>query len=54
METLLFRTTAYDPLVFGGVVFVLADHWLARRACFPRCAPAKPIRSPRYALNDHR
>jgi ABC-type antimicrobial peptide transport system permease subunit len=24
METLLFRTTAYDPLVFGGVVFVLA------------------------------
>ncbi|HEX8491039.1 MAG TPA: ABC transporter permease [Chthoniobacterales bacterium] len=23
METLLFRTTAYDPLVFGGVVFVL-------------------------------
>jgi predicted permease len=24
METLLFRTTAYDPLVFGGVIFVLA------------------------------
>jgi putative ABC transport system permease protein len=24
METLLFHTTAYDPLVFGGVVFVLA------------------------------
>jgi len=24
METLLFRTTAYDPLVFGGVVFLLA------------------------------
>lgn len=24
METLLFRTTAYDPLVFGGVAFVLA------------------------------
>ena len=24
METLLFRTTAYDPIVFGGVVFVLA------------------------------
>jgi putative ABC transport system permease protein len=24
METLLFRTRAYDPLVFGGVVFVLA------------------------------
>jgi ABC-type antimicrobial peptide transport system permease subunit len=24
METLLFRTKAYDPLVFGGVVFVLA------------------------------
>jgi putative ABC transport system permease protein len=24
METLLFRTTAYDPMVFGGVVFVLA------------------------------
>jgi putative ABC transport system permease protein len=24
METLLFRTTAYDPLVFGGVVFVIA------------------------------
>jgi putative ABC transport system permease protein len=24
METLLFRTTAYDPLVFCGVVFVLA------------------------------
>jgi putative ABC transport system permease protein len=24
MQTLLFRTTAYDPLVFGGVVFVLA------------------------------
>ena len=23
METLLFRTTAYDPIVFGGVVFVL-------------------------------
>ncbi|MEY2562847.1 MAG: hypothetical protein QOH88_1040 [Verrucomicrobiota bacterium] len=23
METLLFRTTAYDPLVFGGVIFVL-------------------------------
>jgi putative ABC transport system permease protein len=23
METLLFRTTAYDPFVFGGVVFVL-------------------------------
>jgi putative ABC transport system permease protein len=23
METLLFHTTAYDPLVFGGVVFVL-------------------------------
>jgi putative ABC transport system permease protein len=23
METLLFRTTVYDPLVFGGVVFVL-------------------------------
>src|SRR5436190_11530133 len=23
METLLFRTTAYDPLVFGAVVFVL-------------------------------
>jgi putative ABC transport system permease protein len=25
METLLFRTTAYDPLVYGGVVFVLAS-----------------------------
>jgi putative ABC transport system permease protein len=24
METLLFRTTAYDPMVFGGVVFLLA------------------------------
>jgi len=24
METLLFHTTAYDPIVFGGVVFVLA------------------------------
>ncbi len=24
METLLFRTKAYDPLVFGGVIFVLA------------------------------
>lgn len=24
METLLFRTTAYDPIVFGGVVFLLA------------------------------
>jgi putative ABC transport system permease protein len=24
MQTLLFRTTAYDPMVFGGVVFVLA------------------------------
>jgi putative ABC transport system permease protein len=24
METLLFRTAAYDPIVFGGVVFVLA------------------------------
>jgi predicted permease len=24
METLLFKTKAYDPLVFGGVVFVLA------------------------------
>jgi len=24
METLLFRTTAYDPLVFGGVVLILA------------------------------
>jgi putative ABC transport system permease protein len=24
METLLFRTRAYDPIVFGGVVFVLA------------------------------
>jgi putative ABC transport system permease protein len=24
METLLFRTKAYDPIVFGGVVFVLA------------------------------
>jgi putative ABC transport system permease protein len=24
MQTLLFHTTAYDPLVFGGVVFVLA------------------------------
>ncbi len=24
METFLFRTTAYDPIVFGGVVFVLA------------------------------
>ena len=24
MQTLLFRTTAYDPMVFGGVIFVLA------------------------------
>jgi predicted permease len=24
METLLFRTTAYDPIVFGSVVFILA------------------------------
>jgi predicted permease len=24
METLLFRTTAYDPIVFGAVIFVLA------------------------------
>jgi ABC-type antimicrobial peptide transport system permease subunit len=24
MKTLLFHTTTYDPLVFGGVVFVLA------------------------------
>ena len=24
MQTLLFHTTAYDPLVFGGVVFILA------------------------------
>ena len=24
METLLFRTTAYDPLVFAGVAFLLA------------------------------
>ncbi|PYI94469.1 MAG: hypothetical protein DME97_00395 [Verrucomicrobia bacterium] len=24
METLLFRTTAYDPIVFAGVVFILA------------------------------
>ena len=24
MQTLLFRTTAYDPMAFGGVIFVLA------------------------------
>ena len=24
MQTLLFRTTAYDPMVFSGVIFVLA------------------------------
>ncbi|HEV2840927.1 MAG TPA: ABC transporter permease [Chthoniobacterales bacterium] len=44
METLLFRTTAYDPLVFGGVVFVLAVIALLA-ALLPalRAAKADPV-----------
>jgi putative ABC transport system permease protein len=44
METLLFRTTAYDPIVFGGVVLVLAIIGLLA-ALFPalRATRADPV-----------
>jgi ABC-type antimicrobial peptide transport system permease subunit len=44
MQTLLFHTRAYDPMVFGGVVFVLGVIGLLA-ALFPalRATKADPV-----------